>query len=575
MKKTRINLFVSLALIALLASCAGLDKMKKSAEDVKYTVNPEVLETHAGKVDISIKVQIPEKYLDKKVVIEATPVLVYEGGEAAFAPYRLQGESVEGNDKVISYATGGSFDYTGSVLYNENMRVSDLVVRIKATKGENSMEFDPYKIADGVIATSTLVADKGAIAAIGGDQFKRIVAEQQLADIFFLIQQANLRGSELNKSEIKDLKKYIVDASKAENKEVKGVEISAYASPDGAMDLNTKLADQREKVAKNYLDSELKKAKVEAKAEGFFSLNSTPEDWEGFKSLMEASDIQDKDLILRVLSMYSDPEVREKEIKNMSATFKVIADEILPKLRRSKLTVNTEVIGKTDEEILALLSSDPDTLNLEELLYSATLVEENDLDSQLKAYQTAAKKYPDCWRAENNIGCVLYQKDDLDGAKASFEKANTIKANVPEVINNLGVIELRKGDYAKAEELFGAAAGAGEALDNNLGILAIHKGDYEGAMRYFGNSTSCNAALAKILAGKYDAALSTLNANTKEIGFKYYLKAIVGARTAQNDMMFESLAKAVQLEASLKDVAKKDLEFGKFFEDAAFKAAMQ
>ena len=573
MKRTKINLFVSLALIALLASCAGLDKMKKSAEDVKYTVTPEVLETHAGNVDVTVKVQIPEKYMDKKVVIEATPVLVYEGGETAFTPYRLQGEAVEGNDKVISYASGGSFTYTGSVPYNDNMRVSDLVVRVKATKGTNTADFDPYKIADGVIATSTLVADKGAMAAIGADQFKRIVPEQQLADIFFLIQQSNLRNSELTKDEMKQLKKYIVDANAAANKELKGVEISAYASPDGPTDLNAKLADQREKVAKGYLDKQLKKDKVDASAEGFFSLNSTPEDWEGFKKLMEASDIQDKDLILRVLNMYSDPEVREKEIKNMSETFKIIADEILPKLRRSKLIVNAELIGKTDDELKEALASNPDSLNLEELLYVATLVD--DQDTQLKAYKTAAAKYPESWRAENNVGCVLYEKGDLDGAKAAFEKANTIKANVPEVTNNLGAIELRNGDYAKAEELFGAAAGAGEELDNNLGILAIHKGDYEGAIRYFGNSTTCNAALAKILAGKYDSALSTLNANTKEVGFKYYLKAIVGARTAQNDMMFESLGKACELDASLKDLAKTDLEFGKFFEDASFKAIVQ
>jgi hypothetical protein len=261
MKKMRINLFVSVALAGLLASCAGLDKMKKAAEDVKYTVTPQVLEAHAGKVNVDIKVQIPEKYFDKKVVLEATPVLVYEGGETAFAPVRLQGESVEGNDKVISYTSGGSVSYTGSVPYNANMRVSDLVVRIKGTKGSSTADFDPVKIADGVIATSTLVANKGAYVATGADMFRRNVTEQQLADIFFLIQQAQVRDSELKKDEVKNLKDYVVAAQSIPNKNVKGIEVSSYASPDGAIDLNTKLAGDREKATKGYLEKELKKPK--------------------------------------------------------------------------------------------------------------------------------------------------------------------------------------------------------------------------------------------------------------------------------------------------------------------------
>jgi Tfp pilus assembly protein PilF len=574
MKKTRINLIASVALAALLASCAGLDKMKQKAAGVNYTVTPEVLETHAGNVDVTVKVQVPEKYFDKKVAIEGTPVLVYEGGETAFPSYRLQGEAVEGNDKVISYTNGGTFTYTGTVPYNENMRVSDLVVRIKATKGSKTMEFDPYKIADGVISTSALVADQGAQAAIGADNFQRIIPEQKLADIFFLIQQANIRGSELRKDEIAALKEYIKEVNEAERKEFKGVSISAYASPDGPTDLNTNLATKREKVAKDYMQRELKKAKVEGGTEdSFFDLKNTPEDWEGFKALMEKSDIQDKELILRVLSMYSDPEVREREIKNMSETYKVLADDILPKLRRSKLAVNVDLIGKTDEEIMELAANNPSELNIEELLYGATLTDNVDL--QLEIYQAAAAKYPKCWRAANNVGCAMYAKGDLAGAKAAFEKANGIKANVAEVNNNLGVIALREGDVAKAEEMFGAAAGAGAELDNNLGIVAIHKGDYDGAMRYFGNSTSCNAALAKILAEKYDAALSTLNANTNEVGFKYYLKAIVGARTGENDLMFDSLRKATELDAKFKGVAVKDMEFAKFFEDATFKSIVQ
>jgi len=570
MKKTRLNLIATVALSVLLASCAGLGKMKKKAEDVKYTVTPEVLEAHGGKVDVTVKVQIPEKYFDKKVTLEATPVLVYDGGETAFSPYKLQGESVEGNDKVISYTNGGSFTYNGSVPYNDNMRVSDLVVRIKGSKGSKTQEFDPYKIADGVEATSTLVCDKGAQAAVGADHFQRIIPEQKTAEIFFLIQRANLRGTELRKDEIKKLKEYIKEVKAAENKEFKGVDVSAYASPDGPTDLNTNLAEKREKVTQKYLDKQLKRDKVEGVA---FDVKSTPEDWEGFKQLMEKSNIQDKELILRVLAMYSDPEVREREIKNMSATYKVLADEILPKLRRSKLAVNVDVIGKSDKEISDLAANNPSELNIEEILYAATLTD--NLDLQLDIYKAAVKQHPNCWRAENNVGVVLYKKGDVAGAKAAFEKANSLKSGVPEVNNNLGVIALRDGDVAKAKEYFGAAAGAGAELDNNLGIVAIHEGDYDAAIRYFGNNLNCNAALAKILAEKYDSALSTLNAITKEAGLKYYLKAVIGAKTGDSDLMFASLRKAVELDGKYKKAASTDMVFGKYFEDATFKSIVQ
>jgi Flp pilus assembly protein TadD/outer membrane protein OmpA-like peptidoglycan-associated protein len=572
MKKTKINVFASIALAALLSSCAGLNKMKSGAQDVTYTVTPEVLEAHAGKVDVTVKVKVPEKYMDKKATVELTPVLKYEGGETAFPSKTVQGESVEGNNQVISYLNGGQYSYEGSVPYNENMKVSDLVVRIKATKGSTTLDFDDYKIADGVIATSDLVKDKGAMAVIGKDNFQRIIPESKDADIYFLIQQAALRGTELKKEEINALEDYIKEANAAENKEFKGVAISSYASPDGPTDLNTSLSEKRQKATESYLAKELKRAKVDGSAEGFFDLKNTPEDWEGFKALMEASSIQDKELILRVLSMYSDPEVREKEIKNMSETYKVIADDILPQLRRSKIAVNVDLIGKTDDEIAALAASNPSELNVEELLYAATLTD--DLDKQLSIYKSVNTNFPKCWRGFNDVAYVLVQQDKLAEAKVSLEKANDIKAN-PVVSNNLGVVALREGDLAKAEEYFGAAAGVGAELDNNLGILSIHKGDYDAAMRYFGNSTNCNAALAKILAGKYDAALSTLNANTMEVGFKFYLKAICGARTADNDLMFESLRKAVELDSSLKAVAVKDMEFGKFFEDATFKSVVQ
>ncbi|WP_462318344.1 tetratricopeptide repeat protein [Marinilabilia sp.] len=574
MKRTRINLFATVALAALLASCSGLDKMKENAPDVNYTVTPEVLETHGGQVPVTIKVQIPGGYFDKKTELEATPVLVYEGGETAYAPYKLQGESVDGNAKVISYANGGQFTYEGSVDYNENMRVSDLVVRVTATRGENTIDFEPVKIAEGVISTAHLLGKKGAVAALGEDNFQRITPETGEADIHYVIQRSYVRRSELSKDDIKALEEFVKAAKEAENKEFKGVNISAYASPDGPIDLNTRLAEEREESAKEYMTEALEDAEVEgADAEDFYELRNTPEDWQGFKELVQNSDIEDKDMILRVLSTHNDPEVRETEIKNMAATYKVLAEDILPELRRSKLNVNVEVIGKSDEEISELAASNPSELKLEEILYAATLTE--DLDEQLDIYETALEQHSNCWRAQNNIGVVLFEKGDVDAAKGAFEKANEMKANQPEVLNNLGVIALYEDDVEAAQEYFDSAAGAGSALDNNLGVLAIYNGNYDEAVRYFGNSNSTNAALAKLLNGNYDAALATLNANDKEIAVKHYLKAIIGARQNDTDMLFEELRKAVEMNPEMKETAATDMEFARYFEDATFKEIVQ
>jgi Flp pilus assembly protein TadD len=573
MKRTRIKLFAYLALATIVAGCSSLEKMKKGATGVTYTVTPEVLESHGGKVDVGIKVQIPAGYFDKKAVVVATPVIVSATGETALPSYTVQGEKAAGNAQVVTRTSGGQVNYVNSVPYNENMRVSDLVVRIKATKGSKSVDFEPYKIAEGVISTSGMVAAQGIQGTVGKDQFQRVTEISKSAEILFLIQQAAVRNTELTKEEVKVLNAFIDSAQAAENQDFKGVEVSAYASPDGAIDLNTRLAAQRETAAKGFLANVLKKSKVDASAADFYNLKNTPEDWEGFKAEMEKSSIQDKDLILRVLSMYNDPEVREREIKNMANTYKVIADEILPKLRRSKVNVNVVETGKSDEELSALASSDASKLTIEEILYSATLTK--DVDQQVAIYKAAAAQYPNDWRTHNNAGFALYQKGDLEGAKVAFEKANSVKANQPEVMNNLGVIALRNGDMVKAEEYFGAAAGAGSELDNNLGVVAIYKGNYDEAVRYFGNSTSCNAALAKILAKNYDAALSTLNANTMEVGLKYYLKAIVGVRTNDTDLMFANLRKAVELDSNYKKVASTDMEFSKYFGDATFRAIVQ
>lgn len=579
MKQTRFQLIGSVALAALVASCASLDKMKEAAKQIGYSVEPEVLATTNTKttpnVAMAFKANVPAKMWDKKVIAEITPVLTYEGGETVYPSITVNGEDVAGNGQTISYLNGGQISYPSQTVdFNENMRVSDLIVRIKFTKGDESMvvtskELEMPAIARGVIATSLLLGEEKPVAVLGKHQFQRIINEAQSAELIYLINKADIRNGQLKKDDVKAINEYIKAVKAAENKNLKDVVVAAYASPDGALDLNTGLAGKRETSAQKFIEKQMKKAGATANVVA----KSTPEDWEGFKAAMEKSDIQDKELILRVLAMYTDPEVREKEIKNLSAAYKVIADEILPPLRRSVITVNAELVGKSDEELKELALSNPDTLNIEELLYAATLFE-GDLDKQAKIYDSAAAQFPGEWRAVNNQGYILFVKGDYAGAKAKFEAAEKIQAT-PVVECNLGAIAIIEKDVEKAKECFGKAAGVGPELDENLGVCALLEGDYEKALTYFNTSTSCNAALVKILVEKYDAALQTLNANNQEIGLKYYLKAICCAHKGDKDFMFENLRKATVLDAKWKDYAKKDMEFLKYFEDANFKAIVE
>ncbi len=571
--------FFALAAV-LFAGCSGLQKMKKNADQIDFKVTPEILEAHGGDVDVAIDGRFPAKYFNKKVTLVATPVLTYEGGETAFESVTVQGEKVDANNKVISYTNGGNFAYNDAVAYDDEMRVSDLEIRITASKGAKSVDFEPIKVADGVLATSEMVInypspilgvqrEKNTTGVYDPniDAFQRIVPDQYVADIHYLINSAYVRGTELNSEDVEQLYAYTKDAFEAERKELKGVEISAYASPDGELDWNTKLSQQRESSSNQVVARELKKAEVEAELKTKF----TPEDWEGFQEMMEKSNIQDKELILRVLSMYSDPEVREREIRNLSSAFTVVADEILPKLRRAKIAASVDLIGKTDEEIAALADSDPASLNPAELLYAATLTD--DQNKKLAIYNSFIKVYPQDWRGPNNAGMVLAQQGKYGEAKPLFEKAEGLATDEPIIKNNLGAVALYEGDIEKAETLFGAASGAGDEVNYNLGIVALKKGEYDKAVQLFGDSDSPNVGLAKILAGDNNGALKSLENCTWEGCFmKEYFKAVVGARTAKENLMYESLEKAVEMKPELKEKAASDLEFAKYWDDPKFQA---
>lgn len=514
----------------VVASCSSLNKMKRLEKNIAYKVTPEMLEAKGGQVDLKIDATIPAKYFNKKVTLVATPVLKFQnGGEKAYDPKTFQGEKVQGNNEVVPYATEKTVNYSGTVPFEEGMRVSGLYVKFQGSKGKKSADYESRKIADGVIATATMVNNAPAIA-IGADQFERITKEEQEAAIYYLINSAQIRTKEMSSKEIKAMEKFIKDAKAAEDMELKNIQIQSYASPDGPMSFNENLANNREGAADKFVKNNMKKNKVEEyKDLDFFKKYVVAEDWEGFKKAMEESNIRDKELILRVLAMYSDPEVREREIKNISSAYSVVAEQILPKLRRSKFVVNAERIGKSDEEIRNLAKSNPSALNVEELLYAATLFDNN--GDKLAIYEAAMRQFPNDWRGFNDAGMILFETGKVAQAKADFEKANALSANNKTIKNNLGAVELINGNVKEAEVLFGAATGAGNEVNYNKGIVAIMKGDYKAAVDYFGKCNCVNAALANILAGNNNEAAKKLNEGKDDSALASYLKAVIAAVT--------------------------------------------
>ena len=555
-KKFLLPFFV-LAAILTLSSCSN--KLKPLAEQY-IKAEPQPLEAIGGKVPVTINATFPAKWFNKKAVVTVTPVLRYQGGEAWGTSYTYQGEKVKGNNQVIPQKEGANVTMKSSFTYKPEMKKSELYLTFDAKIKNKTVKLPDVKIGEGVIATSELADAATATAAIAADKFQRIIKEAHDANIMFLIQQANIRSSELKTA--KEFNKEVANVNEAANKKISNIEVSAYASPDGGVSLNTTLAENRESNTTKMLSKDLKKAKIDAPIDAKY----TAQDWEGFQELVSKSNIQDKELILRVLSMYQDPAQREQEIKNISSVYKTLADEILPQLRRSRLTLNYEIIGKSDEEIAKLASSNPSELNVEELLYAATLT--NDPAKQEAIYTQATKQFPNDYRAFNNLGKLAYQAGNVDKAESYFKKAASVNAS-PEVNMNLGLISLIKGDKAAAETYFGKAAGTKE-LGESMGNLYIAQGQYERAVNSFGDSKTNSAALAQILAKDYNKAKNTLANVERPDAYTDYLMAVLGARTNNSSMVTSSLKSAIAKEPALAKKAATDLEFSKFFTNADF-----
>ncbi len=564
----KIHLLLTLAAVILLGSCSS--KMKELRPEF-FRVTPGVLEVVGSEVPVTIDGRFPAKYFNKKSVLTITPVLKYEGGEALAEPVTFQGEKVRGNDQVVSYDNGGSFRMRMNFDYIPAMEDAELYLRFVVNKGKKTYTLPEVKIADGCIATSQLYRQTAATAniAIGEDAFQRVIKQVKEANIMFLIQQTNLRASELNTEDMQELTASIIDvAEDYENKVLDNIEISAYASPDGEYGLNRSIATGREENAARYMRGQLQDADLS----GDIDCEYTAEDWEGFKELVANSNLPDKELILRVLSMYDDPEEREQQIKNISSVYSELADEVLPKLRRARITLNYQLIGRSDAQITEQYAADPSVLSLEEILYSSILTDDN--DEKAGIFNTAIRLHPTDYRAYNNLGVLAYNRGDYSTAARYFSQASNIDNSAPEVKVNLGYMELLEGNVSAAESFItmGADAKAGEEA---LGNLYIAQGDYGRAASLLEDTNTNSALLAQLLNKNYRAARRTLEKIKNPDATTYYIQAILGARTQNVAFVYDGLRNAISLDPALATKAAGDLEFTKYTNDDTFQSIIR
>ena len=544
-------LLLSAASMMILSSCSKLGALSSD----NFKVDPNPLETTAGQVPATINGMFPEKYMKKKATVTVIPELRYGNGQAVQGTgATFQGEKVQGNNQTISYKVGGNYTMKTNFKYVPEMQKSELYLTFDAYIGSKKVDVPAVKVADGIVATSELSGRtvKSAQASVAQDAYQRIIEHKQEANIKFLIQQATLRKSELKNNSVKEFVEMLkkINADK-EGLNLKNVEVSAYASPDGGLKLNDKLAAQRQDNTEKFVNKTLKNTKVEAPVDAKY----TAQDWEGFQELVKVSDIQDKDVILRVLSMYKDPEEREQQIKNMSAVFRELADGILPELRRARLTLNYEVIGRSDAQIVEQFGNDASQLSNEELIYGATLVN----DAQKEAfYKKAAELYNDA-RAYNNLATLAFAKGDLSAAKNYAQKAQSVDGSNAESNANLGLIALAEGNVRDAENYIAKAANA-FGLSEIVGNLNLMKGNYAQAEQDFANINSNSAALAQILNKNYNAATSTLNNIKNGDATTEYLKAILNARLGNNSAAATALKAAISKDSSYAKYAENDLE---------------
>jgi len=580
-KLTRgLNFLALVSAVLLISSCVSTN-----LPDM-YEVDPEVLEAKGGTVEFTVKGTIPEKSFHKKAVVEFTPVLEYDGKVKELKKFVLRGEKTEGEGTVINSKTGGSFTYNESFDYEEDMRASELKVNAIIKKGSKVVdEVVDVKLADGVITTyQNIVHDEKVIYAPSGYEKVTIVSEN--ATLYFQVNKSNLNTNlALNKSDeakaqMENLHNFIMKGW-----EIQDVDIDGWASPEGEIDFNDNLANERSETIQKYMAKHMTKMnKKRAKEMGIdvseleqevkYNVKGNGEDWDGFMMLIKNSELNDKSMILNVINSQPDVTKREEEIRNMTVIYKEIEDDILPPLRRADMMVNCFEPKRTDEEIAKLATSSPDSLNYKETLHAATLTEDH--EARLNIYKAAFNNADADWKAYNNAAVESIELKKYDDAVNYLAQAERTAAKNGKVENNLGVLASRNGDYEIAEEHFMKAMSYGENENYNLGVMAIQNGEYTKALNYFkGIDCDHNLALAQLLADNMDGALKNFKC-APESGKTFYMLAVYGARTDNAQMVYDNLEKGIsKCGDKLKEMARTDREFVKYFEAPEFKALVE
>ena len=565
------HIFLPLLAATCIGFCMTSCSKKMGALSSEYfNANPSPLEAIGGEVPVTINGTFPEKYLKKKAVITVTPVLRYQGGEMKGEAAAFQGEKVQGNSQTIAYKRGGNYTMRSAFNYAPEMANSELYLTFNAAVGNKQVNVPDVKIADGIIATSMLANEtlRSASTGMSSDAFQKEIKQANEANILFIVNRSDVRTSEARSESVEAFKQRVKAVNEDERLQMTGIELSAYASPEGSQAFNDRLAAQRKVNAEKFLQDELKKGAVQTNIDSRY----TAEDWEGFQELVSKSNLQDKELILRVLSMYQDSEQREREIRNISAVYGDLAKDILPQLRRARLTLNYTIIGKSDEEIDALSATAPEQLTIEELLYAATLTD--NMARKEAIYTAAMKQYPSDFRAYNNLASLAYKNGDFASAGNYLTQASQLNSDDADVKVNQALLALRSGNQSAAQTLLGAA-GSSVATGEALGNLYLQQGKYAQAVTAFGDAKSNSAALAQILATDYNKARATLAAVPVKDAYTDYLGAVLAARTNNATDVVSSLRSAINKDASLAKRAATDMEFAKLADNAAFQALVR
>ena len=533
--------FLSAAILGLAAvACGSPEKMAEMAENVTVKCEPAVLEVIGGEINAEVAVTYPADYFHPKAILEVTPVIVYEGGEAKMEPFMFQGEKVQDNYQVVP-VDGATITKKVNFQYVPGMEKCYLELRGTVKYKNKATDMPTKKVADGANTTYMLVCKNGKLD-LKADNYQEIIKQTAEGQILYSINSSTVRNKELRSQSIKDFQAAIDEIKANERKNLVSTDVIAYASPDGKEDQNAKLSDNRSKSAEKAFGKVTKKHPVE----GPVNVSSIAEDWEGFQELVAASDLEDKELIIRVLSMYSDPAVREKEIKNMSAVYSTLAKEVLPELRRARFIANVEYTNYTSEELLQLIEENIDVLDETAILRAATLVKDN--DKKVALYKKAADKF-NSNAAQYNLAVTYLKMDKMADAKAALAKCE----KDADWNNAMGVIALREDNLDEASKYFAAAGNA--TAKENAAVISILKA----AAAALANAKGYNAALAQLLVGNYAPAA----ASKCECPQSAYLRAVAAARQGNAEAVKTNLEAAKKCE-KLAERAAKDVEFAQY-----------